>query len=435
MVLQGLPVPLRKAKGCVKMAEFIIEGKRRLEGSLAVHGAKNSALPILAATLLPGDCVIHNCPRLTDVDAACNILRHLGSETERVGTSIHVGAGEGCCCCIPDELMRRMRSSIVFLGAIVAKCGRARISMPGGCELGPRPIDLHLAALEKLGVTIEEDHGYLECTVRDRLRGTRIALPFPSVGATENIMIAATLAQGETVIKNAAREPEISDLAAFLNACGARVCITADGDLHITGVKELHAAEHRVIPDRIAAATYLSAAAATGGDVELTDVCTEHLAAVLPCFEEMGCALHVAPDKVHLCAPKRLHPLRSVRTMPYPGFPTDAQSPLMAAACLADGNSVFIENIFESRYKHVPELARMGADIKVEGRVALVQGVSKLHSADVRCTDLRGGAAIAIAALSADGVTRLSDIGHIDRGYEHFEKNLEKIGAKIRRGA
>lgn len=415
------------------MAEFIIEGKRRLEGSLAVHGAKNSALPILAATLLPGDCVIHNCPRLTDVDAACNILRYLGSETERVGTSIRVGAGEDCCCCIPDELMRRMRSSIVFLGAIIAKCGRARISMPGGCELGPRPIDLHLAALEKLGVTIEEDHGYLECTVRDRLRGARIALPFPSVGATENIMIAATLAEGETVIKNAAREPEISDLAAFLNACGARVRTTADGDLHITGVKELHAAEHRVIPDRIAAATYLSAAAATGGDVELTDVCTEHLAAVLPCFEEMGCVLRVTPDRVRLCAPKRLHPLRSVRTMPYPGFPTDAQSPLMAAVCLADGNSVFIENIFESRYKHVPELARMGADIKVEGRVALVQGVQKLHSADVRCTDLRGGAAIAIAALAADGETRLSDIRHIDRGYEHFEENLEKIGAKIRR--
>lgn len=273
------------------MPKLLIEGEKRLEGRLRVHGAKNSVLPILAATLLSGDCVIHNCPRLTDVDAACNILQHLGSETRREGDSILVGAADSCCCCIPDELMRRMRSSIVFLGAIVAKCGHARISLPGGCELGPRPIDLHLAALEKLGVTIEEDHGYLNCAVKDRLRGASIPLPFPSVGATENIMIAASLAEGETVIKNAAREPEISDLAAFLNACGARVRTTPDGDLHITGVKSLHPAEHSVIPDRIAAATYLSAAAVTGGDVTLDGVCTEHLAAVLPYFEEMGCRL------------------------------------------------------------------------------------------------------------------------------------------------
>ena len=383
MVLQGLPVPLRKAKGCVKMPKLLIEGEKRLEGRLRVHGAKNSVLPILAATLLSGDCVIHNCPRLTDVDAACNILQHLGSETRREGDSILVGAADSCCCCIPDELMRRMRSSIVFLGAIVAKCGHARISLPGGCELGPRPIDLHLAALEKLGVTIEEDHGYLNCTVKDRLRGASIPLPFPSVGATENIMIAASLAEGETVIKNAAREPEISDLAAFLNACGARVRTTPDGDLHITGVKSLHPAEHSVIPDRIAAATYLSAAAVTGGDVTLDGVCTEHLAAVLPYFEEMGCRLKTAPEEIRLTAARPLRAMSMVRTMPYPGFPTDAQSPLMAAACVAQGSSIFVENIFESRYKHVPELIRMGADIKVEGRVALVHGVKELHSATV----------------------------------------------------
>ena len=433
MVLQGLPVPLRKAKGCVKMPKLLIEGEKRLEGRLQVHGAKNSVLPILAATLLSGDCVIHNCPRLTDVDAACNILQHLGSETRREGDSILVGAADSCCCCIPDELMRRMRSSIVFLGAIVAKCGHARISLPGGCELGPRPIDLHLAALEKLGVTIEEDHGYLNCTVKDRLRGASIPLPFPSVGATENIMIAASLAEGETVIKNAAREPEISDLAAFLNACGARVRTTPDGDLHITGVKSLHPAEHSVIPDRIAAATYLSAAAVTGGDVTLDGVCTEHLAAVLPYFAEMGCRLKTAPEEIRLTAARPLRAMSMVRTMPYPGFPTDAQSPLMATACVAQGSSIFVENIFESRYKHVPELIRMGADIKVEGRVALVHGVKELHSATVHCTDLRGGAAIAVAALAAAGETELLDIGHIDRGYENFEENLRGIGAAIRR--
>ena len=415
------------------MQKFLIRGEHRLEGRLKIHGAKNSVLPILAAGLLCGDCVVHNCPKLTDVDAACHILRHLGAGVERAGDSIAIRPRVECCCCIPDELMRMMRSSIIFLGAIVGKCGRARISLPGGCELGPRPIDLHLAALEKLGVTIEEDHGYLDCRVRDRLRGATIALPFPSVGATENIMIAASLAEGETVIKNAAREPEIVDLGNFLCACGGDVRVTPDGDVHIRGVKALHPAQHRVIPDRIAAATYLSCAAATGGDVTLTDVCAEHLSAVLPCFEEMGCALQVKEDSIRLKAPRRLRPLRSVRTMPYPGFPTDAQSPLMAAACLADGTSMFVENIFESRYKHVPELMRMGADIKLEGRVALVHGVRELHSAAVQCTDLRGGAAIAVAALAARGESELCAIEHIDRGYEAFEKNLESIGADIRR--
>ena len=415
------------------MKYLVIRGQNRLEGTLPIHGAKNSVLPILAATLLTGESALHNCPRLSDVDAACGILGHLGSQVRREGACILVRPGNTGDCCIPEEMMRRMRSSIVFLGAIVGRWGRARISLPGGCELGPRPIDLHLAALEKLGVQIREDHGYLDCRAPEGLRGTVIPLPFPSVGATENVVIAACTARGETVVKNAAREPEIDDLAAYLNGCGARIRTAPNGDIHIQGVPALHGGEHRVIADRIAAATYLSCTAAAGGDVTVTGVCSEHLSAVLPCFEEMGCRLWVTPDSVRLQTRGRLRPVRSVRTLPYPGFPTDAQSPLMAAACLADGTSMFVENIFESRYKQVPELRRMGADVEVEGRVALVHGVPRLHGAAVRCTDLRGGAAIAAAALAAEGETTLAQIEHIDRGYEALEENLRRIGADARR--
>lgn len=415
------------------MEKLVITGEKRLEGSLAVHGAKNSALPILAAALLAEDCEIHNCPKLTDVEAACNILNHLGTKTKREGDCIYVGSCAECCSCIPDDLMRMMRSSVVFLGAIIAKCGEARVSMPGGCELGPRPIDLHLKALEKLGVRIEEDHGYLNCSVPNRLHGAVIALSFPSVGATENIMIAASLAEGETVIKNAAREPEISDLAAFLNACGAKINIENNGNIRIQGVKKLHGAKHWVIADRIEAATYLCCGAITGGDVTVTNICPEHLSAILPCFEEMGCRVDCKADQVRLVSSGSIGSIRTVRTMPYPGFPTDAQSPLMAVTSIANGSSIFIENIFENRYKHVDELVRMGADIKVEGRIAVVHGVKKLNSATIRCTDLRGGAAMAVAALAAQGETELLSIEHIDRGYENFEGNLSVLGAAITR--
>lgn len=415
------------------MEKFLIAGGKPLDGKRKVHGAKNAALPILAASLLAGNSEIHNCPRLTDVDAACHILRHLGAQAERTDSTVTVRPGPGGNCCIPDELMHRMRSSIVFLGAIIAKCGRARISLPGGCELGPRPIDLHLAALERLGVEITEDHGFLDCRVRDGLRGAQIALPFPSVGATENILIAASMAKGETVLKNAAREPEITDLIGFLTEAGAKIAVTPQGDIHIEGVTRLGDVTHDVIPDRIAAATYLCAVACAGGEVELENICSEHLSAVFPYFEEMGCEMTVEPERIRMKRTGRLRALEQVRTMPYPGFPTDAQSPLMAAVCVAEGTSLFVENIFESRYKHVPELCRMGADIKAEGRLAVVRGVPGLHSARVSCTDLRGGAAIAVAALAAEGETELTAIEHIDRGYERFEDNLRALGAEIRR--
>ncbi|MBR6736615.1 MAG: UDP-N-acetylglucosamine 1-carboxyvinyltransferase, partial [Oscillospiraceae bacterium] len=313
---------------------------------------------------------------------------------------------------------------------MLGRCGRARISFPGGCELGLRPVDLHIAGLRKLGAVIREEHGMLDCVVPQRLKGTSIALPFPSVGATENIILAAVTAEGETIITNAAREPEIIDLIGFLNRCKADITVSGDS-IRIKGVDSLGECEYTVIPDRIEAATYLSAAAATGGEILLERAEEKHLSAVLPFFEEMGCRLCVKDDTIELKAPKKLSSVGVIKTMPYPGFPTDAQAPLMAALCLSKGSTMFIETIFEARYKHVGELVRMGAKIRTEGRVALVEGVDTLCGAPVRCTDLRGGAALAVAALAAKGTTVLSDIRHIERGYCDFAWQLRSLGAKI----
>lgn len=415
------------------MAKYTVEGGKRLGGELSVHGAKNAVLPILAGALLCQKAVLHNCPALTDVTAACNILEYLGCEAQRESGSIVITSQSLRCCDIPDNLMREMRSSVVFLGAVIARCGKARVSLPGGCELGPRPIDLHLASLQRLGVEIKEDHGYLDCSVPEKLRGASISLPFPSVGATENIMLAACTAEGDTIIYNAAREPEIEDLANFLRSAGANIQIRGNGTIFIGGVKALHGVEYSVIPDRIAAATYLCCAAITGGDILLKDVVPQHLTAVFPVLEEMGCFVRANPDSIFLKGQKRIKPVRMVRTMPYPGFPTDAQSPMMALSCVAAGTSVYVENIFESRYKHAGELARMGAKIKVEGRVAVVEGVPLLHGATVMCTDLRGGAALVTAALAAEGTSEITEIHHIERGYQDFENNLSALGADIKR--
>jgi UDP-N-acetylglucosamine 1-carboxyvinyltransferase len=415
------------------MSEYLIEGGTPLQGKLALHGAKNAALPILAATLLCERSVIHNCPDLTDVSAALNILHYLGCTTRQQNSTVEVEFLSHGDHRIPDRLMSAMRSSIVFLGAVIGRYGRAEVSMPGGCELGPRPIDMHLAALRRLGVDIDESGGVLRCSTPNGLKGAKITLPFPSVGATENVMLAACTARGETCLNNAAREPEISDLADFLNAAGAQIRFAADGSIHINGVEKLSGCEHRVIPDRIAASTYLCAAAITGGAVELTGVRPDHLTAVLPVFEEAGCTIACGKDSISLQAPQRLSSLGTVRTMPYPGFSTDAQSTMLSMATLAAGTSVFIETIFESRYKQVGELARMGANIRVEGRVAVVEGVKQLQGAVLSCTDLRGGAALAVAALAARGQSRLCKIHHIARGYENFDLNLKKLGAQITR--
>lgn len=416
------------------MSKLLICGGKKLSGEIHIHGAKNSTLPLMAASLVcGGKCVLHNCPSLSDVDTAVRILRHLGCTVERSTGVICIDPVPADHFDIPDHLMREMRSSIIFLGAIVSRMGKAVLSFPGGCELGPRPIDLHLAALRKMGVVIAEDHGCLHCSVPDGIRGACINLSFPSVGATENIIIAAVRAQGVTTISNAAREPEICDLADFLNSCGARIRGAGESTVVVEGVEKLSGCEHRVIPDRIAAATYLAAAAATGSTLTVASIVPEHLQPVFPVLEESGCTLDISGDRVRISAPARLSRVKKVRTMPYPGFPTDAQAPVMAMMTVADGTSIFVETIFESRYKHVDELLRLGANIKVEGRVAVVEGVEKLSGAAVEATDLRGGAALVVASLAAQGETQVGGLHHLDRGYEDIEKNLSMLGADIRR--
>ncbi len=414
------------------MSRLIVEGGHRLNGAVHIHGAKNSALPLLAATLLAhGVCELENCPMLSDVRAASDILRHLGCHVTRQGSCVTVDATAPCCSDIPDSLMREMRSSIVFLGAVAARTGQAELSFPGGCELGPRPIDLHLSALRQMGLRIDETGGKLCCRVEGRLTGCPIALSFPSVGATENILLAAVTAVGETTIYNAAREPEIVDLCRFLSACGARIRGAGEGTIVVEGVERLSGCRHRVIPDRIETITYMGAAAVTGGSLLLKGVCSTHLQAAMPLFEEMGCSFSSWEDELLVSAPARLRRVRSVRTLPYPGFPTDAQALLMAMACVAEGTSVFIETIFQSRYKHAGELMRLGARIKVEGRVAVVEGVPRLSGAPVQCTDLRGGAALVLAGLAAEGHTEISELYHLERGYEALAEGLTQTGASL----
>lgn len=416
------------------MDKLYIQGGRRLVGDVTIHGAKNSALPLLVATLLTGGVTeLYNCPRLSDVDATLAILRHLGCRAVQDGEVVTVDAATMTSSVIPDRLMREMRSSILFLGAVIARCGCADLTYPGGCELGPRPIDLHLSALRRMGVHIEESYGHIRCRVDRRLHGAEITLTFPSVGATENILLAACTADGVTVLRNAAREPEIHDLCGYLNACGAHITETADGVLRIEGVSHLHGCSYTVLPDRIEAATYLAAAAVTGGSVTLRRCEPSQTAPVFPALEESGCRLSVTNDAIRLDAPNRLRAMGTVRTMPYPGFPTDAAAPLLAASSVATGTSMFVESIFANRYNYVDALTRMGAHIRVDGRVAVVEGVPTLQGTAVSCTDLRGGAAMVVAALAAQGQSIIGELCHLDRGYSCLTEGLSALGACIRR--
>ena len=413
------------------MPIWYVSGGSRLEGRIAVQGAKNAVLPIMAACLLSGGVTrLDNCPTLLDVDASVEILRYLGCGVMQLGGKILVDSSKMTENHIPHELMLKMRSSVMYMGAILARCGEVRLSAPGGCELGSRPIDLHLKALEALGAEITQQGGEVYC--RGKLRGTHINLDFPSVGATENVLLAACAAEGTTVLTNAAREPEIVDLQNFLNACGANIHGAGTSEIHIDGYRPREFTDYRIMPDRIAAATYLCAAAAAGGDVLLERVNPAHIETITSALKEMGCSIVTGSDTLRLHSTGNLRAGRPVVTKPYPGFPTDAQALLMAAALKADGTTVFVETIFENRYRHVPELRRMGADIRTEGRVAMVTGVRQLTGAAVEAEDLRGGAALAIAALSAEGETKIGDRGHIGRGYSQFAETLRGVGADIR---
>lgn len=410
-----------------------INGGRALRGSIDVHGAKNSILPVLCATvLINGKSVIHNCPRLSDVEVTVNILRYLGANVSREGNTLIVDATSISRSNILEPQMKELRSSIIFLGALASRTGQACLYLPGGCDIGLRPIDLHLKGLKALGYEVFTD-GHNVCATRRDVIGKEIVLPFPSVGATENIILASVLAKGTTTIVNAAREPEIEDLADFLNKAGAKIYGASTPTITIEGVNELNGAEHTVIPDRILATTLMSACAITGGQIQLNNVCMSHIMPTLPVFDEMGCDVSYNYSSVKIKAPHRLKRVKSIETMAYPGFPTDCQAPVMSALCVADGTSIIKETIFENRFKHIEQLNLFGADISVNDRIAVVNGVNSLHSSNAKCTDLRGGAAVVIAGLSAEGESTITDIHHIDRGYENIEHQLSLLNADVKR--
>ncbi|MFS8541284.1 MAG: UDP-N-acetylglucosamine 1-carboxyvinyltransferase [Tissierellales bacterium] len=415
------------------MNKFLVEKSPPLRGNVRISGAKNSALPILAASLLgTEDIILEDVPQLKDVEVMCEVLSSLGAKVEFLDKGVikinskNVNSYE-----TPYELMSKMRASFLVMGPLLTRLGKTKTSLPGGCAIGTRPIDLHLKGFRALGAEIDVDHGYIGAYA-EKLVGDRIYLDFPSVGATENIMMAAVMAEGETIIDNAAMEPEIVDLANFLNKLGAQIKGVGTSTIKIKGVKELGGATHSIIPDRIEAGTFMVAAAITKGDVIVENVITSHIKPIIAKLREAGCEVWEEEDKVRVVGTDELKAV-DIKTLPYPGFPTDMQAQFMALMSVAQGTSVIIETVFENRFMHVDELKRMGADIKIDGRSAIVQGVSELMSAPVKATDLRAGAALILAGLKADGVTEISDIHHIDRGYENIEQKFAQLGAKIYR--
>ncbi|GAC1414104.1 MAG: UDP-N-acetylglucosamine 1-carboxyvinyltransferase [Actinomycetota bacterium] len=411
---------------------FVIQGGVPLRGSIAASGAKNSALKLMAATLLAeGRSTLHRVPRIADVLTMTKVLDQLGAPTSFADSTLTVDVPAEPETEAPYELVRAMRASIIVLGPLLARRGRARVAMPGGCNIGSRKIDLHLRGLQSMGAEIEFDHGYLDAKC-DRLMGARVVLEFPSVGATENLLMAAVLAKGTTRVENAAREPEIVDLCEMLRAMGARIGGVGTSDIEIEGVETLHPATHTVVADRIEAGTFLIAAAATRGSVTVHGVPAKHLDLVLHKLTDAGAMVDAGPDTVRVSMESRPKPVDFV-TLPYPGFPTDLMPQMMVLCSLADGDSIATENVFESRFMFVDELARMGADIRTEGHHALIRGRERLQSAPVRSPDIRAGAALVTAALAIDGETEIGGVGFIDRGYECLEDRLSALGGRIRR--
>ncbi len=420
------------------MESYHITGGRRLEGELEVNGAKNAVLPILAACIATGkSCRIINCPELSDVKNMLNILRELGCKIDCDKKSVTVNAEQIHTFKISEKLMREMRSSVFLMGPMIAKFGKIVMSYPGGCEIGLRPIDIHISALKSLGVTIGEREGNIEC-IGNHLKGTTIALDFPSVGATENAMLAALGAEGETRIVNAAREPEVTDLQNFLVSCGAEVKGAGTGQIVVKGnpnlqKKGLNETEYTVMTDRIEAGTFLVAGAITGGEILLKNIIPENMTMILSKLAEAGCKISIGKDRVSLKGPKKLMPINYINTQPHPGFPTDMQSQMLTMLTLAEGTSIITETIFENRFKNIDQLRKMGAQIIIDGRNAIIKGVPELSGTTVQAKDLRGGAALVLAGLAAKGETVVENIAYIDRGYEKFEQRLSQLGAKIAR--
>ena len=415
------------------MDKLVIEGGKPLSGTIVIQGAKNAALPIMAASILAeGTTTIDHVPHLLDIDVMLSILRELGCRTEHKGNTVVLDTESAHTPHVPETLMKQMRSSIFLMGPLLARFGEAKVYLPGGCAIGERKIDLHLDGLQALGATIEEVDNSIICRA-DKLRGADIHLSFPSVGATENIMMAAALAEGRTSISNAAREPEIQDLQNFLNAMGAKIMGAGTDTISIDGVSFLKPCRYRIIPDRIVTGTIMVAAAATRGQVTLLNTQPAHLTSLIHVLRRAGVQINIDGDIIKVGSAARPRAVERVVTAPYPAFPTDLQSQVMVLLTLADGMSVMKETIFEGRLKHVDELSRMGADIRVDMNAAFIRGVPRLYGATVEATDLRAGAALVIAGLAAKGKTIVEHIHHIDRGYESIETMLGRLGARISR--
>ncbi|MGI6142174.1 MAG: UDP-N-acetylglucosamine 1-carboxyvinyltransferase [Caldicoprobacterales bacterium] len=414
------------------MASFLVTNSGPLKGKVTINGAKNSVLPIMAASLLSdGIITLEDVPLLEDVNVMCRLLEHFGICLKWDNKTLYIDNSQIKPTPAPYELVRKMRASFLIMGPILTRFGNVKISLPGGCAIGTRPIDLHLKGLAAIGADITLGHGYIEARAQ-RLVGDRIYLDFPSVGATENIIMAAALADGLTIIENAAEEPEIIDLANFINAMGGRVRGAGTDTIKIEGVGRLSGCTHTIIPDRIEAGTFMVAAAITGGDIILTNVISDHLRPVEAKLKEAGIQIESVEEGIRVYKNGPLNTL-DLKTLPYPGFPTDMQAQMMALMCTLPGTSMITETVFENRYMHVSELKRLGAKIKIEGRSAIIEGVDRLQGAQVKSTDLRAGAALLLAGMFADGTTEVSDIHHIDRGYERIDEKLRSLGANIKR--
>ena len=412
------------------MSSYIIKGGNKLEGTVKISGAKNAALPIIAASILnSGKTTLYNVPNIKDTQMMYEILKILGAKVEKKNNKVIIDTSKIDKFEIPDELMHKMRSSVILAGAMIGKYHKATFTYPGGCDIGSRPIDLHLKAFEKLGIKIEQNYGEIICNC-ETVKGAKIDLDFPSVGATENSILASVLGEGTTTITNSAQEPEIEDLAKFLNKMGAKIKGAGTNKIEIEGVKKLKEISYNIMPDRIETGTFLCLAAATGGHIELQNVNPLHVTPIITKLEEAGCLITKDKSNIRIQAPRKLKAI-DIKTMPYPGFPTDMQSVFGAMLTTAKGTSMIIENIFENRYKYTQDLNRMGAKITIEGKTAVIRGVRRLYGATVKASDLRGGAALVVAGIMAKGVTVVENIEYIFRGYENFERKLRGIGANI----